>query len=271
MKIILNPLDIELEIIPLNTKLSSIWLEKVLEHNKDFICNLNFPNLKSNFEDLIFHISICNKIIKKHSRYFKSQFRIIDYKDLNQSWLTECHNIWAESNINNFPEIKGVFENQYRFWDKINPLVHSLEFLHHDLKILCSYDEEYMSNNFLLRNGLVNDYVANEKDLQFTRSQIMLEYYDIGRTQYEQYLIGQNPCLETANFKKLIPKFVIYPYQDHIESLPKNEYVHWCNKKNLPVLGRYAGIANFKLSIPELHFTFQKLEKYSKINLKFLK
>ncbi len=255
MKLIIPKHDFEIELEVLNTNLADYWFDQIFKNNlQDKFSIKNTYGLDNTYNTtyikLINNIQICNKILNNYPEVFPERFQEVQYNDITQEWFNETHRIWAEANIKNFHNVLRIFYDNknklaYHNWQEINPCVHFLERgLNGGSRTHVKLNEPYQ-RTFL---SFTEKFSCNEHDLQYNTTNFNLEFGDIGRPQFEQYMNNGKIGIETKNWKRITPNFNIEfsRYNTVIETGPTEEYKDWCNTNNLKVLGPYAGLARFK-------------------------
>lgn len=281
MKLVIPKYGFEIEIELLDSNLARYWVDQVFKNNlqNKFLIKNTYGktnSYKETYDKLIESIRICNRVLSDRSDIFPEKFSEADYNTMSCSWFNETHRIWAEANIRDFHGILKAFcDNRgdldyHKHWQMINPYVHFLEDGRSGgEKTMVRLDHKYRDDF----KSFTDEFDCDENDLQFETTNINLEFSDIGRTQFEQFINNGSIGPETKNWRRITPnlKIELKKADCGCKTVPTDEYIAWCQKNNLKVLGFQAGIAKFvdkKNSVIKLNRILSAENEYIKLEFK---
>jgi hypothetical protein len=260
MKLIIN--EQTLEIIPKNTNFVDYWTSKVFGNNNTRQCDTSsltsgknynlkkFKNFKKKLFDLLLEF---NRIVETENL---PNYLAYDIKSTGApDYLEYVHEKWAHFTIQSYhvpsPEFNRDMKSYCEILNQrlnkkfgnsvdtrtINDYVHDLEHLY-----------LYYQSDIVLPNGLFlyNEYRVTEDDTIFGTDNLLISYWDIGRPQYEKWIISKNvTSKEINNFEAISPRIEVRA--ECINVTPHVDYVRDCNTMNLPVWGNKLSLGNINL------------------------
>jgi len=172
----------------------------------------------------------------------ENTIRFTHNENLNQVWLNETHKKWVHLTHTYKDEIYDIPWELKSMWGEINDLVHYME---------QNYSHDF-ENKILSKIPLSADLKVELEDCVFSNQGLCLGYSNLGRHQFNQWEVGTEIDDETNNYK-VISTEVIYNFNmsEDVRGDPEiapTAYADWCNKKNVPILGPWISLGNFKLS-----------------------
>jgi hypothetical protein len=180
-------------------------------------------------------IDLSNNFIEGIS---KEKLKIKKSLDYDQIWLTQCHKDWAF--------LTDKYKNQIfpapEYWHNINHLIHNLE---------APYSVNFKINH-PEQDQLPEEYIfpIKPEDGIYTTSGLVLSYYNLGRPQYEQWLLNSDIDHETNNYQIIPLRFEYHCSMPtgpagNIGSTAPAEYLQWCAKRNIPPLAPFIPLGEF--------------------------
>jgi hypothetical protein len=91
---------------------------------------------------------------------------------------------------------------------------------------------------------------VTKEDCEFAQYDLVLNYDNLGRHQFNQWQTGQD-CVdtETNNYQVISTNFTYFQGLDHYPQLESpTEYVKWCERQNLEIIGPHIPSGKFKIS-----------------------
>ena len=156
-------------------------------------------------------------------------------KELDQPWLNELHRTWVLLTT----QYKNEIFPQPEEWRNVNQCVHDLE---------RSYTANFQNKKSKFLPVEYHKPVC-PNDCEFTQSDIMLEFNNLGRHQYQQWLTGLDINDETNNYSTVS---LDIGYRYFLETGPIRtpivapiDYQQWCQERNLSVLPPCISIGKF--------------------------
>jgi hypothetical protein len=214
---------------------------ELIEH---WVQHLPSPHFKIKQDSIPYHaIDRLRTSIKNINQLLKSKFHIsiFDYNEfkIDQDFLNQVHRDWAtvqEKNAN-ISGVLNLFKGDHlqEFYD-INDTFHVIE---SNSKI--KYVEAGSHTKFRHQiPGIKNP----ERFLFHGQCQLELEYWSIGRTDYEAWLMSDDVALIDNN-SKLAFTFDVSLCKPYTAPFP-TEYVKWMRDRGKEPLGPTLPIGNFK-------------------------
>lgn len=181
-----------------------------------------------------------NANIRQSNEYIEKNIKNPHYLfkeilELNQDSLTAAHRQWVM--------ISTLFRNEIghppKFWHDINNTIHHLE---------NNYYAAFVNRRTEFVPETLRVYIKPE-DCQYTQGDLTLAFMNLGRHQYDQWLINCDVNEETNNYERISSRFE-YRYQmrnfpDRTDIQAPAGYVKWCNRQNVPVLAPWISIGSF--------------------------
>ena len=231
-----------------------------------WLAHLPSTNFNIGHDSIPYHaIDRLRSSIKDINQLLVSKFgiKIFDYGEvkLDQHFLNQVHRDWAlvqEKNSNISRVIKmldsGLLE---KFYD-INDAFHEIED--------CSevqYVEESSETQFKFQMpGIANP----ERFLVHGRSQIELQYWSIGRSDYDAW--GQGDKIALIDNFTLLPftfdVFLIKPFS----RLPPPQYVEWMQERGKKPVGSHMPLGNFKHYLDSVGDLYEIFVRNNKVDQK---
>ena len=199
--------------------------------------------------------------ISRINELFTSKLKIFvfDYKEitLDQNFLNCVHSDWATVHHNNpgLPNLLAKLGDEYLqlFYD-INLAFHSLE-SHSKVKYV-----EQQSDTMFKHQVDSLDNICDY--LHHGVSQLSLEYWSLGRDDYDAWIHGDTVA-KITNFDKLPYTLDVKLKKPYTSTYPE-DYVQWMHKQGKQPIGSYLPIGNFKgytESVGNLYEIFVKNNK----------
>ena len=256
MELIIN--DVSFDITLYNTNFVDYWINRVFKNNNVIELTLHndgreplsrfLKEKNTNLEELLNKIYEINKIINKFSFEWVKPFPI---ESFSQEWLCKLHEQWAETTL--YMEARkhkqyGVEAqslanelNNNGYW-KINPLVHSLEYINRQFRLesLRIFPDVYQ----LSKN--CSEYTVKATDTSFLKSNIVIPFNDVGRPQFEEWLLKNRITNETSNYSNISGYIDILFLHEH--RYPNNSidaYKIFCDENTLEAWGPMLNIGQF--------------------------
>ena len=181
--------------------------------------------------------------IDKINKLFIEKFDIhtFDYEEilLDQSFLNKVHRDWADVQIQH-SSLVLLLEKMGEEWLQ---LFYDINLSFHDIEHECHIKYVQEDSNTLFTHQIEG--LTNMEDyLRHGKSQIYLEYWSLGRDDYNAWQHGDTDAL-ISNFGKLPFAFDITLQRPYTSEYPR-EYVDWMNKQGKKPIGSYLPIGNFK-------------------------
>jgi hypothetical protein len=188
------------------------------------------------------HIRELNRCIDLGNEFIaditEEKFKIKNSLDFDQTWLTQCHKDWAF--------ITDKYKNQIfpapQYWHDINHLIHKLE---------APYSINFKINH-QTQDILPEKYIVPVEpgDGEYTNNGLVLSYYNLGRPQYEQWLLNSDIDNETNNYQSIPLRFEYHCSMptgpsENIGSSAPPEYIKWCTDRNIPVIAPSIPLGKF--------------------------
>ena len=181
------------------------------------------------------YIDLSNEVIEGIA---EEKLKIKKSADFDQAWLSQCHKDWVF--------LTGKYGEEIfpapQYWHDVNDLIHELE---------QPYSVNFKIND-QAQDTLPAGYMVpiTPEDGIYTYSRLMLSYYNLGRPQYEQWLLNSDIDCETNNYRTIPLRF---EYHCSIPTGPAGnigsgvppEYVKWCADRNIPVMAPFISLGEF--------------------------
>lgn len=260
MKLILNNYHYEFELY--NTNFVDVWYNWLfsdsaqvkLTIDKGSLVNaqqrlLDATNDISDLLDIVNNISVELNLSNKYV------YDITNTYDFD--FLQKTHEQWAqitkEANEEHLPvydpetyQVYQLIQNKLkahnRDYNDINDAVHRIEFIYRIFYLNGNYIQKQISDSVSL-------YKITPEDTSFTRDVVSLPFYDIGRPQYEKYLVGGFvDHIEISNYQNIINRIEMTtrPTTDPVDP----NFILECERLNVPHWGPYVNIAKNKYRNP---------------------
>lgn len=227
--------SLKLEVNP--AKIITVWFDHLFESGANLKYSLNNSNqelsVEHNIKQLNSLIELMNYRLKmtipENTTFFDNCY------ELDQDWLNQCHKIWARL-THVYKDIITGDENPYPpEWHQINHLIHDLE-------------NRYLSNFYNTMLPILppaKHVPICPEDGTYYQTDLLIHYGNLGRHQYNQWLVGTDLDDETNNYNA-IPYNIEYRY--FLENAPVTapvEYIQWCKQRNIEILPPWLPIGNF--------------------------
>lgn len=222
----------EMPLVLFNSELYSYFVSQLdaVNSNRFLLQQLDFSK---EFDTLKSDIDSINKILT--SRFHITDFDFGNIDCLDQSVLNNVHRVWVKLH-QKFPNIGNICEqvekgSNYKFY-RINKTVHFIEDQFNKLDAIGS------------ANPIPN--IFSESCLMYGRTNIMIEYNNLGRSTYNKWLNFDSIVADsdTNDFKELYSTVSVNLARP-LYRQPPIEYVNWCENKNVTPVAENIGLANF--------------------------
>jgi hypothetical protein len=137
-------------------------------------------------------------------------------------------------------QIFDVPQNVKQSWQDINSLIHRIEL---------NYNQEFKNRVISEIPSSANLKVTKE-DCEFSQYDLVLNYDNLGRHQFNQWQVGQD-CIndETNNYQVISANFIYFQGLEHYPgAIAPVEYAKWCERQNIEILGLHVPFGKFKIS-----------------------
>jgi len=133
---------------------------------------------------------------------------------------------------------KRLRQEGFRSFAQINHCVHLIEHMH--LQMYSIFKINQMNSK--------HDYQVQAEDTTFYPSQLNIPYHDIGRPQYEKWLLsGSVTNTEIENFTNISNQIELSMINNRLVNChPEQEYIDACNRAEVDIWGNYLPLGNFK-------------------------
>lgn len=261
MKLILS--DSEIVVNLNNTNFVDYWISKQFDSSnqvtilvpEDQRSELN-NKFRESFEYLNFVILNVNRAIKdlkcedilnRKMEFPVSNHPTIDYlEQVHEQWAQYTKDStgyetesWSQKNLDVYHDINSYLKNSNCHYDDVNWAVHRLEFL---------YKHIFLTNLKTIDRSTFekSEYKITADDTTFSRQNLMVPFYDVGRPQYEKWAIcGKVIHEEISNYINISTRLNLL-IERHIIS-PPMEYVNECIRSNVGVYGPNLGIGDLNV------------------------
>ena len=259
MKLCIN--DTKLEIELKNTNFVDYYVDRLF--HKSVQQELTSPNLYEDYQTWKMHrnqlvdiLVATNNVVSQGLVDEGWRFDIPDtVAGVDVKYLEYVHEHWADY-TDRFKKIQAQgntqdpFEKQMVVMDmrlqragfsgfrQINHCVHLVEHMH-----------MLIFSHFFLSNRLEYDYQVQAQDTAFYPSQLNVPYHNIGRPQYEKWLLsGSVTNTEIENFTDIPNHIELWMTSNKLvkNCQPEQEYIDACNRAGVEVWGNYLPLGNLK-------------------------
>lgn len=256
MLLIIN--ELEIDIVNLNTNFTDYWMNTVFKSNQAVPLNVdnsrllhlrnNYTQCWNNLQNTLLTV---NDIVNK--RNLPDRFKYAIANSPSTTFLESTHEQWAQfskealeqhrADVYNpdtaivYTDINAELSNTGMHTDRINNMVHELEFLYRHLHI------HQMSLPVQFNYG---DYKVTPSDTIFGYNNVVVPFMDIGRPQYEKWCISRHVVhTEISNYDRIINYLDFY--STPVPITPNPEFITQCNYEQVPVWGNVLsiGVANY--------------------------
>ena len=232
-----------IEFEPPKSKFVESWFEYLFNNNLNLDYNCSSKN---EIDNVVSGLAQLNRNISHVNEFAKANFPEDDIKfdncdELDQQWLNAAHKKWVLLNNKygkhvNGHHLKSAYPEFYKAWQDINHNIHSIE----------GWWSLYFGNKKVWM--LPNDSTAKitQEDCTFDQNDLILEFDNLGKHQFDQWATGAELDEETNNYEKISANFrYIFRYPYTKTSPAPSEYVNWCQKRNIPVLPNWVNLGRF--------------------------
>lgn len=262
MKLLLNNYSYEFQLY--NTNFVDVWHSWLFAHSPQIELKIDQNAVKHARQHLVAAVNdirnlidIVNQISNKLNLSNRYIYHNTDDCDFN--FLQSTHEQWAqitkEANEKHLPVyndetnqiyklIQAELASMNREYNDINNAVHRIEFIYRIFYLNGNYIQQQVSDQLAL-------YKITPADTSFTRDVVSLPFYDIGRPQYEKYLLGGSVDHEEISNYQLITNRIEITTRPTIDPIDI-EFVNECKRLNVPQWGPYVNIAKNKNRNPGL-------------------
>jgi hypothetical protein len=228
---------------PPKSKFVESWFEYLFNNNLnlDYTC-LSDEVINSStldIEKLNKNIDYVNNFSKDHLPDCKIEFD--NCNELDQKFLNISHKKWVNltnkySDHVNGHHVKSIHPEFHKAWQDINRNIHSIE----------KWWSLYFGNNKTWMLPDKSTAKITQEDCTFDQQDLILEFDNLGKHQFDQWATGTIIDEETNNYEKISASFrFIYKYPYQTQSPAPSEYVTWCNSNNVSVLPNYVNLGKF--------------------------
>jgi hypothetical protein len=236
MKLIFLDSGDTLEFTPHPSNITKLWFEFIFKTgiNSDFVSQHSSAEIaEEHIKKLNEYIDAGNELIADETY---NDLRFDHCTELDQEWLNKTHKLWAYLTDRYKNEIYPAPD----YWHGINQKIHALEGW---------YSAKFRNTK---KASLPKMYsgIMTPGDGVYTHSDLVLSYNNLGRPQYEQWLLGSDIDNETNNYDSVS---LTVEYHCSMNTGPKSnigstapaEYIQWCNERNIPVIAPIVSLGNF--------------------------
>jgi hypothetical protein len=231
-----------LEFTPKPTKFVGEWFDFLFENNIAHQYNNHDHSWPTKaceqwIAELNQHIDVVNEFLRISLPVVPA---FIKNSNLNQKWLNDLHKIWAHATHHYKNEIFFIPKNVKNSWQEINSVIHKIEL---------NYIQEF-KNSVITELPSLSNLKITKEDCDFGQYDLVLNYDNLGRHQFNQWQTGQD-CIdaETNNYNIVSTNFNYFQGLDYYpRPEAPAEYVKWCEKQNLEILGPNVPFGKFKIS-----------------------
>ena len=235
MKIIWNSTGDFLNLDPINQELAEYWINALNRDNKNnfHLISTEFdptwlPNLQEHLTIINQHLT--NKLKNNSFEYF------VDADLLDQQVLNRLHRTWVGT-LEKYPMIPMLLKkldtkNEFH-WNQINKKLHYIE-----KDITCYYKP--------FTNFWEVDNIFGSQILNFNRAQISINFSQKGRSTFNKWRNRDFNIddTDTNNYFQIGAEININLNREIIQ-IPPTNYVEFCQKNNIEVVGENLNLANF--------------------------
>jgi hypothetical protein len=161
---------------------------------------------------------------------------------LNQTWLNDTHRKWVVLTERYKNEIFDIPWELKQAWTGINNNIHYIEL---------GYTDTFR-NSTTAQIPKSAGLVVTKEDCDYTQKDLVLNYDNLGRHQFNQWEIGSELNEETSNYDTISSSFT-YVYSQYTAAVKNfasapTDYIDWCNRRNVEVLPPWVVLGRFKCS-----------------------
>jgi hypothetical protein len=232
-----------IEFEPPKSKFVESWFEYIFNSNLnlDYVrsSSATIDSTKSSIFQLNDNINYVNKFSKEHS--LGDDIRFDNCFELDQQWLNTSHKKWVFLNNKYGQKINGnhlkssypAFDNA---WQSINHNIHSIE----------GWWSIHFKNNKIWMFPDNSTTKITQEDCTFDQNDLVLEFDNLGKHQFDQWATGAELDEETNNYERISANFrYIHKYFYTNTTPAPAEYVDWCQKRNVPILPNWVKLGKF--------------------------
>jgi len=251
MKLILNHNSLEFKLY--DTNFVDYWHNWVFENGNETELSITNSNVVQqhmswidNKDRLARLLASNNSIVARHGlpdRY------LYDIGPPTSEFLAKTHEQWAQitkeacemhlpvynaQTHDIYQEINTLLVQIGEQYSNINTSVHNIEFAY---RFFNAHNIEVLQP--AIPRG---DYVIEAADTSFVHDAISVPYYDIGRPQFEKYMVsGQVTHTEISNYDAIANRIELTSMS--VQDVVPDDYYNQCWENNVPVYGNYLNIA----------------------------
>lgn len=237
MKLVFLDTGDYLDFEPENNIFIEKWFEEIFERGIN-----EYQVFSTSYENIEKTRMMLNDAIEKSNKYASSKIKnfppfLQELSGLDQDELNDAHKRWVSITESYINELNP----QPDFWMQVNDYIHMME----------RYYFAFFSNS----KGWLEMSENNSKYLkpdycQYDQHDLVIQFNNLGRHQYNQWLTNSKVDEETNNYNIISMNF---EYHFNLDVNPKVEetpphpaYVKWCSEQGIEVVPPWIPIGKFK-------------------------
>lgn len=221
----------EISFVPSHPDFYAYYVENL---NNDRRNIFHLEKTKFDF-DLLDGLAKCLKSTKQLSNKIPFLIDNWDGDLLDQSYLNTLHRQWVQTGLKypSLPPLLKKMNNVDKDYRNINMFLHQVE------SSFSSRFVNYLDDPYQLDNVFGTDI------LSFDIANICLAFDNLGRSHWEKFINFDNHVqdTDTNNFSKISGKVTVMLRRPTSHQAPK-EYVEWCVKHGVPIVGKTLNVGN---------------------------
>ena len=261
MKICMNKNEFELELY--DTNFVDVWHNWIFKENDEVVITFNDDDFANRVNQVVESqnklddiLNSVNNAITEHG--LSEEWLYPRSNSFTQRFLETTHEKWAnttkQAQEKHLPiydeqvdktivELQKILRNQNISYHDINHAVHMIEFKYRFFSLHWAVIQR-PSNE-------ISHYRVTHEDTSFVKDVVSLPFNDIGRPQYEKYILcGKVQHEEISNYQNITNRIELEgrAIADSIDS----NYISECEKAGVPVWGTVVNIAKKKQRDPSM-------------------